>query len=126
MGAAYAQEEKSTLIFNLTTDDVWNNQMALGLAERVLDMDYPVVVFLNVRAVVLANKNIPQHTGGLSGKTPHDMLKLLMEKGAQVYVCPTCTEQAGLSLDDRLEGIKPGSKELIKLIMAPTSKIMNY
>lgn len=100
--------------------------MALGLAERVLDMNYPVVVFLNVRAVTLANKKIPQHTGGLSDKNPHDMLTALMDKGAQVYVCPSCTEQAGLDIDDRLEGTKPGSKELIEIMMAPTSKIMNY
>jgi predicted peroxiredoxin len=117
---------KSTLVFNLTTDDVWTNQMALGLAKRIADGGGTVVVFLNVRAVSLASKNVPPATGGLSGKTAHEMLKALVDAGADVYLCPSCTKQAGLNMEDRIEGVKPGSQAFLDVLMAPGTRVMSY
>ncbi len=78
-----------------------------------------MIVFLNVRAVTIANKKVPQHKGA-------ELIKELLDDGARVFVCPTCTKQAGLDIDDRLEGIEPGGPEFRKLLMAPNTKIISY
>lgn len=122
---AQAQDEP-TIIFNVTTDDVWTGQMALGLAKRMLDAGHDVVVFLNVRAVTLANSAVPPHTAAGPGLTAHEMIAGLLDAGGRVFVCPTCTVQAGLSADNWIEGVEAGSPELIDLMMAPGTRIISY
>lgn len=124
-GSAVAQEQR-TLLINLTTDDVWTNQMAFGYANSVLDAGYDVAVFLNVRAVVMANADIPQHTEGGRGQTAHDEIAVLIDRGARVFVCGGCTRQAGLSADDWIDGVEPGGADLIAIQMAPTTSIMSF
>ncbi|MGF1562999.1 MAG: DsrE family protein [Geminicoccaceae bacterium] len=129
MGAPATAQEAAhdpTLVINLTTDDVWTNQMALGFAKGMHNDGHKVVVFLNVRAVSLASKKVPQHTAALSGKTPHEMIRDLSAEGVRVFVCPSCTKQAGLSFDDLIEGAEPGSPEYRQIVMAPGTRIMTY
>lgn len=123
---AHDAEAASTVVINLTTDDVWTGQMALGFARRVQDTGADVVVFLNVRAVTLANKDVPQHVEAMSGKTAHEMIAEIISDGGRVFVCPGCTEQAGLDLDDRIDGVEPGGPELLAIITAPGTRIMSY
>lgn len=122
---ALAQDDR-TLLINLTTDDVSTSQMAFGYANAVLDAGHDVVLFLNVRAVTLANADIPQHTEGLRGQTAREELAALMDQGARVFVCGRCTAQAGLSTDAWIDGVEPGGAELIAIQMAPTTSIMSY
>lgn len=122
---ALAQDDR-TLLINLTTDDVWTSQMAFGYANAVLDAGHDVVLFLNVRAVTLANTDIPQHVEGLRGQTAREELAALLERGARVFVCGPCTEQAGLSPEDWIEGVEMGGPALIDVQMAPTTAVMSY
>lgn len=124
-GTAAAQDQR-TLLINLTTDDVWTNQMAFGYANAVLDAGYDVAVFLNVRSVVLANEHVPQHTEGARGQTAHEELTALIERGARIFVCRGCTRQAGLSPDDWIDGVEPSGADLIAIQMAPTTSIMSF
>ena len=128
LGAADAGVDaaKTTLFVNITTDDTWTAHMALFYAEQVLGMGHPVAVFLNVRGVRLADRDTPQEPDALSGKTSREMLQNLIGKGATVYVCGMCTKLAGMTEDDWIEGALPGSKETIRLQMAPTTKVMSY
>jgi len=121
-----ADDPKTLLFINLTSDDVWIQQMALGFADKVLDMGHPVAVFLNVRAVTLGNRKVPQHVEAATGKTGHQMLQALMAKGARIFLCPGCTQQAGLSVEDRLEGVQLGGLEMRQLLMQPATKVMSY
>ncbi|MBY8975292.1 DsrE family protein [Rhodobacteraceae bacterium NNCM2] len=127
---AAAQDQadtQTTMVFNLTTDDVWTAQMSLGMATRMLTEDKAdVVVFLNVRAAALANKNVPQHTTAMSGKTAHELIQEFIAAGGRVFVCPNCTKQAGLSLDDRIEGVEPGSPAFRQILLAPGTRIISY
>ena len=124
-GAAHAQDER-TLVINLTSDDVWTGQMAMNFARRIQEDGGNVVVFLNVRAVAFANRNVPQHTQAATGKTPHERIKEIIDSGGEVYLCPGCTEQAGLELDDRIDGVKVGGPEFRAILMAPDTRIMSY
>lgn len=125
---AHAQDAEATprVVINLTSDDVWTGQMALGFARKVQDTGTDVVVFLNVRAVTLANQGVPQHAQAMSGKTAHQMLAEIISEGGRVFVCPGCTEQAGLDIDDRVDGIEPGGPEFLAIVTAPGTRIMSY
>ena len=119
-------EAGPTVVINLTNDDVWAGQMALGFARKVQDAGAEVVVFLNVRAVTLANRNVPQHVEAMSGKTAQEMLAEIISEGGRVFVCPGCTEQAGLDISDRVNGIEPGGPEFLAIVTAPDTRIVSY
>ena len=127
---AFAQAQDAeiapTVVINLTSDDVWTGQMALGIARKIQNAGAKVVVFLNVRAVTLAIQNVPQHVEAMSGKTAHQMLAEIMSEGGRVFVCPGCHEQAGLDIADRIDGIEPGGPELLDIVTAPGTRIMSY
>ena len=124
--AAAADAPKTRLLLNLTSDDVWTNQMALGYANKAMDMGYELVVFLNVRAVTLAHRSVPQPVEPQRQMTARDELTALMARGARVFVCPSCTRRAGMSQEDWIDGVEPGGPELIALQMDPQSKVMSY
>jgi predicted peroxiredoxin len=124
--AANDAPEKSTLFVSITSGDLWECQMALGYASRVHDMGYDVVIFLNVRGIRLANKNLPQPTMATLKKTPTEMLTTLMESGVDVYVCPMCMEYAGMTVDDFIAGAKQAGPEMVAIQMDPTTKVMSY
>ena len=124
--AAVGDTTKTRLFLNLTSDDVWSNQMAFGYANKVMDQGHEVVVFLNVRAVKLAHRSIPQPVDPQRELTARDELTALMESGARVFVCPGCTIKAGLSQEDWIDGVEPGGPELIALQMDPLSMIVSY
>ncbi len=123
---AQQAEGEPTVVINLTSDDVWTGQMALGFAQNLQEAGANVVIFLNVRAVTLANGAVPQHVEAMTGKTAHQMLTEIVEAGGRVFVCPGCTRQAGLDVADRIDGIEPGGPEFLAIVMAPATRIMSY
>ncbi len=119
--------EKATLLVNSTTDDVWNYQMGLGIARKYVDATGgPAAVLLDVRAVALANRKVPQHIGALAQTDFQTLLRELVAKGVKVYVCRECTRRAGLSTDDRLEGAEIGGAALLELLVDPKTNVPGY
>ncbi len=119
-----AQDSKrgGVLFLNLTTDDAWRNEMALNYASQARDLGYDVVVFVNVRGVMLARKQPPTDL-----VRAQEQLKALMAKGAKVYVCTPCSRRAGMNPPaDWIDGVVEGSRETIETQMAPNTKVMSY
>lgn len=124
---AAAQGSDATLVINLTSDDVFTQQMALSFASNYMGITgNDVAVFLNVRAAPLANENVPQHTTALTEKTPQALLGALMDKGAKVFLCPGCTRQSGLTVDDRIEGVEVSGPAFHEILAAPGTRVMSY
>ena len=107
-GVSAAETGRKTIFYNLTTDESWAAGMALGQAAMALKEGYGVVVFLNVRAVYLADKSHPQDTFSGTSKTAQEMLSALMEQGARVIICPMCMKKAGIEQSDLISGVEPG------------------
>ena len=116
------------LFVNLTSDDTNRWGMAVGMATMVLEKQkIPVTIFLNVDAVRLADKNIPQNTYA-NGKTAAEMLDGFMKAGGKVIMCPMCMKNVGgMKESDLIPGVVMGGPEVtFPALMADDTKVISY
>lgn len=115
---AMAQDDKPGLFINLTTDDTWAAAKAIMFAhEKSLKNGHKTAIWLNVRAVYLADKKRPSHVHGLmaeSGTSIQGMLTAFMADGGVVIMCQACSAAAGLTQADYIDGVQMGSFPLIE------------
>jgi sulfur relay (sulfurtransferase) complex TusBCD TusD component (DsrE family) len=129
---AIAAEEKGGLFVNLTTDDTWAAGKAILFAhEKVLKRGHkPVAIWLNVRAIYLADKKRPSHIHGLmkeQGKSIQDMLQAFVKDGGVVIACAACSQAAGLTEEDFIEGVQMGNPDLVMgLLFDPQVKTLSW
>lgn len=130
--AAHAQEAKPGLFVNLTTDDTWAAAKAIMFAhEKALKNGHkPVAIWMNVRAVYLADKKRPSHVHGLmreKNTSIQDMLAAFIADGGQVIMCQACSAAAGLKLEDYIDGVQMGNWELVEgLLFDPNVKTLSW
>lgn len=123
--AAKAQNADMTtrgLFVNLTTDDTWSAAKAISFAhQKALKNGHkPVAIWLNVRAVYLADKKRPSHVHGLlrdQDQSIKDMLKAFMADGGTVIMCSACSKAAGLDSADYIDGVEMGTWPRIESIL---------
>jgi sulfur relay (sulfurtransferase) complex TusBCD TusD component (DsrE family) len=127
-----AAEEKGGLFVNLTTDDTWAAAKAILFAhERVLKRGHkPVAIWLNVRAIYLADKKRPSHVHGLmkeEGRSIQDLLQAFVKDGGLVIACAACSQAAGLTEEDFIEGVQMGNPDLVMgLLFDPQVKTLSW
>ncbi|MEE9315366.1 MAG: DsrE family protein [Rhizobiaceae bacterium] len=132
MHSAQADEKKMGLFVNLTTDDTWAAAKAISFAHhKALKNGYkPVAIWLNVRAVYLADKKRASHVHGLmakSGKSIQNLLTDFMADGGQVIMCGVCSKAAGLTKADYIDGVVMGKWPLIEsLLFNPKVKTLAW
>jgi|GEM_PF-261977 len=106
------------LLINLTTDDTWAAAKAISFAhQRVLANGHPVAIWMNVRAVYLADTRRASHIPGPmaeAGTSIQDMLSGFMADGGTVLMCAACSGAAGLGLDDYIDGVEMGSWPVVE------------
>lgn len=111
--AASAEDAQGRLLINLTTDDTWAAAKAIMFAhQKSLANGHDTAIWLNVRAVYLADEKRPSHIHGLmaeSGTSIQDMLTAFMADGGTVLMCQACSAAAGLTQDDYIDGVEMGS-----------------
>ena len=129
---ADAEDRKSGLFINLTTDDTWAATKAVMFAhEKVLKRGYkPVAIWLNVRGIYLADKKRASHVHGLmkdKGQSIQDMLQSFIKDGGMVIACAACSEAAGLTQADFIDGVQMGNPDLVMgLLFDPTVKTLSW
>lgn len=127
-----APAPKMGLFINLTTDDTWAAAKAISFAhEKVLANGHtPVAIWLNVRAVYLADKKRPSHIHGLmaeKGTSIQDMLTAFMADGGQVIMCAACSAAAGLTQEDYIEGVTMGTWPVVEgLLFDPNVQTLSW
>ena len=106
------------LFVNLTTDDTWAAAKAIMFAhEKSLRNGHDTAIWLNVRAVYLADKKRPSHIHGMmaeSGTSVQDMLAAFIADGGTVIMCQACSKAAGLTQDDYIDGVTMGSWPVVE------------
>ncbi len=127
VAAPVSADEQKTIFYNITTDEAWAAGMALGQATKALEVGYKVVIFLNVRGVLIASKSFSSDSFGGSGKSLQDMLKTALGRGAQAIICPMCMKKAGLTMDDVIEGVVKGGPDVtMKAMTADDTVVISY
>ena len=119
---AHAQDadvKSRGLFVNLTTDDTWSAAKAINFAhEKALKNGHaPVAIWLNVRAVYLADKKRASHVHGLmrgQNKSIQDMLTAFIADGGQVIMCAACSAAAGLTQADYIDGVIMGKWPVVE------------
>lgn len=116
---ARAENGKTGLFVNLTTDDTWAAAKAISFAhQKALKNGHePVAIWLNVRAVYLADKKRPSHVHGLmaeSSTSIQDMLTAFIADGGQVIMCSACSQAAGLTQADYIDGVTMGTWPVVE------------
>ena len=130
--SANAEAGKPGLFINLTTDDTWSAAKAIMFAhEKALKNGHsPVAIWMNVRAVYLADKKRASHVHGLmrdSNMSIQDMLAAFIKDGGMVIMCQACSKAAGLTQADYIDGVTMGSWELIESILFdPNVKTLSW
>lgn len=122
VAAQDANVKSRGLFVNLTTDDTWSAAKAISFAhEKALKNGHtPVAIWLNVRAVYLADKKRPSHVHGLmreDNKSIQDMLTAFMADGGKVIMCSACSKAAGLTKDDYIDGVEMGTWPVVESIL---------
>ncbi|MGC9418575.1 MAG: hypothetical protein ACP5EN_06325 [Rhodovulum sp.] len=116
--AAAAQDAKPGLFINLTTDDTWAAAKAIMFAhEKSLKNGHKTAIWMNVRAVYLADRKRPSHVHGLladQGVSIQDMLANFMADGGVVIMCQACSQAAGLTVEDYIDGVQMGTFPLVE------------
>ena len=122
-----AADEPRPFFYNLTEDDAWTAGMALAQARTAAGRGHAVTVFLNVRAVRLADHGARQAVFAPTGSTPAEMLATLIEAGHTVLVCRVCMSVAGMEESDLIPGAAPASPDLtFGALTAPQTVFLSY
>ncbi|WP_323769993.1 DsrE family protein [Antarctobacter sp.] len=130
--AALAEGAKPGLFVNLTTDDTWSAAKAIMFAhQKALKNGHePVAIWLNVRAVYLADKKRPSHIPGPmadAGTSIQDMLTNFIADGGQVIMCSACSAAAGLTKADYIDGVTMGTWPVVEgLLFDPDVKTLAW
>ena len=124
-------DEGGGLFLNLTTDDIWRGAMALNFANRNLEADHPVTIFLSITGVRVAVRDtkIPQHVNGITEKTLQELLRDAIRGGARVVVCPFCLKQAGFKPNNVIKlgsGVELGGPDVTIPAMYESEKVLSY
>lgn len=90
-------------------EDAHSVLMPLKMAELMI-MDKDVLIYFDIKGVyaVLNDTLDICHDGFTSSK---EQLKVLIEKGVTVMVCPTCLKVAGKTPEDVMPGVMIANKE---------------
>ena len=121
VGTDMARADEGTkrgLFVNLTTDDTWAAAKAILFAhQKSLKNGHDTAIWLNVRAVYLADKERASHVHGLmaeSGTSIQDMLTAFMADGGTVIMCGACSKAAGLTKADYIDGVEMGTWPVVE------------
>jgi predicted peroxiredoxin len=122
-----ANNKNPSLFVNLTSDDVHRAGMAISFAQSVLKTGHQATIFLNVTAVRIASKNIPQHINGITKTSLQEMLREFIGQGGKVISCPMCLQQAGITPEQLIEGVVVGSPDITQpLLFADDVRVMSW
>jgi sulfur relay (sulfurtransferase) complex TusBCD TusD component (DsrE family) len=115
------------MFFNITSgpDDPHPVTMALQLAGHALDDQRSVVLFFNVRGVHVPTAQLPD-TLAFGDRPIKEMLVSLMERGAEVHVCPHCMAALGVESTDLLPGAQVTNRGMLFSHLTGNTAVFTY
>ena len=99
--------KQGSRFINLTTDDPHRANMAITFGRNQFERGHPLTIFLNDKGVFIGAKQNASTFGS------HQVdLATLMDKGAQVLICPMCMKHYGVGAGDLIPGLEVGNPDL--------------
>jgi predicted peroxiredoxin len=96
------------------------------LAGHALDDGREVVLFMNVRAVDFARRDLSE-TIAFDGNPPiKKMIAALIGRGARLLVCPHCANVLGVAEGDLIDGARLATRESLFGSLGPDSVVFSY
>jgi predicted peroxiredoxin len=120
--------DPQTMILNITSDgeeDPHAVTMALQLAGHALDAGRTTVLFFNVRGVTTPTLAFPE-TLAFGDRPIKELLTSLIERGAEVHVCPHCMEALEVNEADLLPGAQVTNREALFGHMGGQTVVFTY
>jgi predicted peroxiredoxin len=127
-GAPVQVAAPPTTILNITSsgeEDPHAVTMALQLAGHSLDAGRTTVLFFNVRGVTIPTVAFPE-TLSFGDRPIKELLTSLMERGAEVHVCPHCMAALEVSEADLLPGAQVTNREALFGHMGDHTVVFTY
>jgi len=125
---APAPPQSQILMLSVTsspTDDPHSVTMALQLAGHALDAGRGVVLFFNVRGVTVPTIGLPADLA-FRDEPIKKLLSNLIERGAQVQVCPHCMHALGVEAKDLVPGAVVTDREKLFSKIGPETVVFTY
>jgi len=96
---------KEPIYINLATNDPAKVSMALDAGRQYAEKGYPIVIYLNDKAVILG---VEVKSGGVSKE--QEVIRQAIANGATIIVCPTCLEDYGFTRINLVQGVVLGAE----------------
>jgi hypothetical protein len=91
-----------------TETDLWEINLAVGLANRSLAAHRPTTLFLDVHGPALARKDLSPTLHFQSEAPIRTQLADFVAKGGTVMICPLCAQVMGVAPQDVIAGVTFG------------------
>lgn len=98
MHAAVGAESAKSTVIHLShfSDNLHATNMALKLSNAVQKRNVPVVLFLDLEGVRLADKRQPQNLRWGNSEPVSTYFDAFVKGGGKIFVCPHCAPASGL------------------------------
>jgi intracellular sulfur oxidation DsrE/DsrF family protein len=116
------------MVFNITsgaTEDAHAVTMALQLAGHALDDGRRVVLFFNVRGARVPTETLPADLA-FHDQPIRQLLTDLLQRGAQVQVCPHCMAALQVDREDLLPGVLVADREKLFGQLGANTAVFSY
>jgi predicted peroxiredoxin len=102
-----SQQPSKEIVINLTVGkgDPHRATLALLMADSAVKTGHKVTLFLNVDAVELATKDLPDTVKFFQFPSVRELMAQLVGEGATILACPVCLNAAGIPADQLIDGV---------------------
>ena len=126
------ESASSTVLVNVTsgvTGDKGRPQavdMALKLAGFALDEGRTVALFFNVKGVHVPTRTLPNDLAFQDNLPIAKQLAKLIERGAEVHVCPICIKALGVESGDAMAGAQVTTRPKLFAHIGANTSVFTY
>ncbi|HRO78658.1 MAG TPA: DsrE family protein [Acinetobacter towneri] len=122
LSPAMAESKKDPLFVLLTSSDAHRTKMAIGMSNNQFGKGHPLTIYLVDQGVMLASNRFEHKYA-----EHQNMLKSIIAKGGDVYICKMCLEQYGVVEGDLMKGLKYANPDAMgEAIFRPGTQTLSW
>ncbi|MCH2125252.1 MAG: DsrE family protein [Pirellulaceae bacterium] len=121
--------DKSIVLVSVQSDaqeDPQSVDMAMKLASFSLDEGRQVALFFNVKGVTCPTTDFPESFAFQENDPLRSQLIALINRGAEIHVCPICMKALGVEAADILSGAEVTTRAKLFANIGPDTSVFTY